>query len=150
MQGSAYYNLTVNRISNTRSNKLKITGKRFHLYEAKNFFNSIVNTWNSLPTQVVNCETLDQFKRKLDAHVQSSEQIAYFPPHCLYIFLISLLIFHSLAKYFSTSQLSYSNSMSVFHTAWCFFNVFLPTSAGGSGGWGRAFAFAVFVHLIVV
>lgn len=71
--------LNVNRSNNTRTNGFKLTGKRFQSNEAKHyFFNRIVNVWNSLPAQVVNSESLAQFKKKLDEHVKSGAQLTYF------------------------------------------------------------------------
>ena len=63
---------TFNTSSITRSNGFKITKVRTNTSLFKNFFtNRIVNPWNSLPTDVVNVETVNAFKNSLDRHLQS-------------------------------------------------------------------------------
>ena len=51
----------------TRNNGHKLKGKSFKTDIAKNFFtNRIVDVWNKLPPDVVNAETINNFKNKLD------------------------------------------------------------------------------------
>ena len=53
----------------TRSNGLKLTGKRFKTNKAKNYFvNNIVKVWNVIPNSVVASESINQFKNRLDKH----------------------------------------------------------------------------------
>ena len=53
----------------TRSNGFKIIGKRFNTEIARNFFTyRVVNEWNKIPYNVINCETLDTFKKRLDKY----------------------------------------------------------------------------------
>ena len=57
--------VTTDLTSTTRNNGFKIIGKRFKSSEGKHFFfNRIVNIWNSLPTQIVNSNTIESFKKK--------------------------------------------------------------------------------------
>ena len=73
--------VTVDSRSNTRSNGYKIAGKRFRSDEAKHFFfNRVVNVWNSLPALVVNSNTLETFKNRLNKHLTSNPQNEYFAP----------------------------------------------------------------------
>jgi len=60
-------NLAVNKDSRTRGNVFKLQNKRFH-YDIRKFSFSIriVNVWNSLPNRVVEAESVDAFKRRLD------------------------------------------------------------------------------------
>jgi len=60
-------NLAVNKDSRTRGNLFKLQNKRFH-YDIRKFSFSIriVNVWNSLPNRVVEAESVDAFKRRLD------------------------------------------------------------------------------------
>lgn len=62
---------TVDMDSRTRSNGLKLKkGKRPNLDITKNFYTfKIINEWNSLPTSVVNSETINTFKVRLDKHL---------------------------------------------------------------------------------
>jgi len=57
----------VNKDSRTRGNILKLKNKRFH-YDIRKFSFSvrIVNVWNSLPNKVVEADTVDTYKRRLD------------------------------------------------------------------------------------
>ena len=51
----------------TRNNGHKLKGKSFKTDIAKNFFtNRIVEVWNKLPPDVVNSDTINNFKNKLD------------------------------------------------------------------------------------
>ena len=64
----------------TRSNGYKITGKRFRSEAKHYFFNRVVNVWNSLPAQVVNSNTLETFKNRVDKHLATVPQLNYFGP----------------------------------------------------------------------
>ena len=61
---NAEHYLTFDRSNITRRRHIfKITGKRFSSNDANNFFfNRIVNVWNSLPANVVDCKTITTFK----------------------------------------------------------------------------------------
>ena len=68
----------IDRERNTRNNGFKIIGKNFRSEESKHFFfNRIVNVWNSLPPQVVNCNTIESFKARLDKFLSSNPDIRY-------------------------------------------------------------------------
>lgn len=74
-----HHYLNVNQASMTRNNGFKITGKHFRSHEAKYFFfNRITNVWNSLPSQVVNCNTIETFKKRLDKHLQTVPNLTYY------------------------------------------------------------------------
>ncbi len=58
--------LAVDRERSTRNNGFKITGKSFRSEESKHFFfNRIVNAWNSLPAEILRCNTIESFKIRL-------------------------------------------------------------------------------------
>ena len=71
----------VNRSNRTRSNNsFKIIGKRFSSNEAKHFFfNRVVNVWNSLPSSVVDAETVAVFKNRLDKYLDCNPELKYYP-----------------------------------------------------------------------
>ena len=51
----------------TRNNGLKLKGKRYKTDIAKHFFtNRIVDVWNKLPSDVVNANTINEFKNRID------------------------------------------------------------------------------------
>ena len=56
----------------TRTNSLKLTKHRTHhnLY-SKFFTNRVINTWNSLPHDIVNAPSLNSFKNKIDKHFKN-------------------------------------------------------------------------------
>jgi len=60
-------NIDVHKDSRTRGNIFKLKNKRFH-YHIRTFSFSvrIVNVWNSLPNKVVEADTADTFKRRVD------------------------------------------------------------------------------------
>jgi len=60
-------NLDVNKDSRTSGNVFKLKNKRFH-YDIRKYSFSvrIVNVWNSLPNKLVEADTVDTFKRRLD------------------------------------------------------------------------------------
>ena len=73
--------VVIDRDRTTRSNGFKITGKTFRTEESKYFFfNRIVNVWNSLPAQIVNSNTIETFKRRLDCHLLTRPNLTYFGP----------------------------------------------------------------------
>ncbi len=56
--------------SRTRSNGVKLKSKQLHLDCTKFFFtNYVVKDWNKLPPSVVQCNTKNSFKNKLDRHL---------------------------------------------------------------------------------
>ena len=59
------------------NNRFKIIGKQFRSNKV-HFCNKIVNIWNLLPTQIVNNNTFETFKKKLDKHLASVLRIEYF------------------------------------------------------------------------
>ena len=61
--------ITIDQNPITRNNGLKLVGKRFRTYIAKNFFfNKIVKIWNFLPETVVSATSINQFKNRLDKY----------------------------------------------------------------------------------
>lgn len=53
----------------TRGNNYKIKKERVHLDIRKySFFHRFVDTWNSIPNNVIECETIKQFEGKLDKY----------------------------------------------------------------------------------
>ena len=62
--------VTTDLTNTTRNNGFKIKAKRFRSNKAF-FFNRIVNVWNSLPALIVNNNTIESFKKKLDKHLIS-------------------------------------------------------------------------------
>ncbi len=76
---NAYF--TIDRSNVTRNNGFKIVGKRFTSIEAKHFFfNRVVNIWNGLPARVVDCNTIETFKNRLDKYLKNNPQLTYFSP----------------------------------------------------------------------
>ena len=62
MDKEKYFTIDTSNI--TRNNGYKIVGKRFQTNEAKHFFfNRVVNVWNGLPSNVIDCSTTDIFKK---------------------------------------------------------------------------------------
>ena len=54
----------------TRGHNFKLKKANCRTDMRKNFFsNRVINEWNSLPHFVVNCSSVAQFKKKLDAHM---------------------------------------------------------------------------------
>jgi hypothetical protein len=53
----------------TRGNPLKLFKGRARLQGRQNFFSQrVVNIWNNLPTSVVEADTVNNFKSKIDKH----------------------------------------------------------------------------------
>ncbi len=62
--------ILINDSSRTRSNGVKLRYKQPHLDCTKSFFtNDVVREWNKLPPSVVQCNTINSFKNKLDHHL---------------------------------------------------------------------------------
>ena len=131
------YYVTTDLTSTTRNNGFKIISKQFRWNESKHsLFNRILNIWNFLPAQIVNSNTIESLKTKLDKHLVSVHQIEYFIP-VYFSSGVTIAVDHS---YFFL--LSCTNSMIV---CLCYMVSFpLPTaSAGGRDGWEGAFHFAI-------
>ena len=63
----------------TRGNGCKIVGKPFNSHESKNnFFHRTVNLWNGLPRDVIDCNTVEAFKRRLDKYFASNPRLTAF------------------------------------------------------------------------
>ena len=70
---------TIDRSDYTRGNGYKIIRKRFQSNEAKHFFfNRVVNIWNKLPGNVVDCNTIETFKNRLDKYLALNPQLNAF------------------------------------------------------------------------
>ena len=66
---SIHYSFTVNACSTTRGNKYKLF-KGHARYDLRKYFFSkrVIDIWNSLPDYVVNVDTVNNFKNKLDKY----------------------------------------------------------------------------------
>ena len=54
----------------TRGHQYRLVRDNARFWCRREFFsNRVVNKWNSLPPEVVNCNTIDTFKKKYDKHV---------------------------------------------------------------------------------
>ena len=63
----------------TRGNGCKIFGKSLKSNESKNFFfNRIVNLWNGLPRDVIESNTVNTFKHRLDKYFASNPRLITF------------------------------------------------------------------------
>ena len=71
---------TIDRSNSTRNNGFKIVGKRFRSNNDKHFFNRVVNIWNGLPAHVVDSNTIETFKNRLDKYLEANPQLSYFSP----------------------------------------------------------------------
>ena len=61
--------LNFNTLSTTRGNKYKLHKSASHYKLRKfSFCSRVVNIWNSLPDSVVDADTLNTFKNRLDKH----------------------------------------------------------------------------------
>ena len=61
---------SIDNSSRTRSNGLKLRCRQVQLDCTKFFFtNDVVREWNKLPPSVVQCNTINSFKNKLDRHL---------------------------------------------------------------------------------
>ena len=69
-----YFDIAVDE--RTRGHQFKIRPKHFSYDEKKNFFfNRVINNWNDLPANVIESETLDTFKKRLDKYMKSTERL---------------------------------------------------------------------------
>ncbi len=60
---------SIHNASRTKSNGIKLRCKQVQLYSTKFYFtNDVVREWNKLPPSVVQCDTINSFKNKLDQH----------------------------------------------------------------------------------
>ncbi len=60
---------SIDNTSRTRSNGIKLRCKQVQLDSTKFFvINDVVREWNKLPPSVVQCDTINSFKNKLDQH----------------------------------------------------------------------------------
>ncbi len=58
----------------TRSNAVKLKCKQVQLDSTKVFFtNDMVREWNKLPSLVMQCDTINLFKNKLDHHLLNQD-----------------------------------------------------------------------------
>ena len=70
---------TIDSSNYTRGNGCKIMRKSFNSHESKNhFFHRVINPWNGLPRNVIDCNTVESFKRRLDKHYDSNPQFIQF------------------------------------------------------------------------
>lgn len=77
MDCSKYF--SIDNSNYTRGNGCKIIGKSFNSNESKNFFfNRIVNLWNGLPRDVIECNSVDTFKHHLDKYFASNPRLTAF------------------------------------------------------------------------
>ena len=54
----------------TRGNSMKLKGQRCNLDVTKYFFtNDVINEWNKLPEEVIQSNTINTFKNRLDKHI---------------------------------------------------------------------------------
>ena len=64
---STLFELDTNK--STRAHPFKLKKKRFNTTQYQNFFtNRVINRWNSLPHSIVNADSLNVFKNRLDKH----------------------------------------------------------------------------------
>lgn len=67
---------TLDETGITRSNGFKIVGKRFNTVVAQHFFtHRVVSEWNNLPHSVVNCNSIDTFKMRIDKYYKQRNQL---------------------------------------------------------------------------
>ena len=63
----------------TRNNGYKLIGQPLGSFESKHFFfNRVVNVWNQLPCEVVNCNTIQTFKNRLDRYFATNPRLDLF------------------------------------------------------------------------
>ena len=79
MDMEKYFTIDTSNI--TRKNGYKIVGKRFQTNEAKQFFfNRVVNVWNGLPSNVIDCSTTEILKKYLDVYLAANPRLELFAP----------------------------------------------------------------------
>ena len=77
LEASKYFRIDHTNV--TRSNGYKIIGQPLGSLESKNFFfNRVVNVWNRLPHEVVNCITVATFKKRLDTYFNTNPRLDMF------------------------------------------------------------------------
>ena len=77
MDCSKYF--TIDQSNYTRGNGYKIIGKSFNSHESKNyFFNRVVNLWNGLPREIIDCNTVETFKCRIDKFFVSNPRLTTF------------------------------------------------------------------------
>ena len=77
MDCSKYF--TIDHSNYTRGNGCKIVGKAFNSHESKNnFFHRVVNLWNGLPREVIDCNTVETFKCRIDKFFVSNPRPTIF------------------------------------------------------------------------
>ena len=65
---------SIDNSARTRSNGVKLRCKQVQLDCTKFFFtNDVVREWNKLPPSVVQCDTINSFKNKLDQHLLNQD-----------------------------------------------------------------------------
>ena len=70
---------TLDRSNFTRNNGYKLIGQPLGSFESKHFFfNRVVNIWNKLPREVVNCNTIQTFKNRLDRYFTTNPRLDLF------------------------------------------------------------------------
>ena len=70
VNSSTWFELSNN--NRTRGHRFKLTKSRSRVNIRKNFFSQrVVNTWNSLPSEVVEAESINAFKNRYDRYTQS-------------------------------------------------------------------------------
>ena len=79
MDMEKYFTIDTSNI--TRNNGYRIVGKRLQTNEAKHFFfNRVVDVWNGLPSNVINCSTTEIFKKRLDVYLAANPRLELFAP----------------------------------------------------------------------
>ena len=79
MDMEKYFTIDTSNI--TRNSGYKIVGKRFQTNEAIHFFfNRVVNVWNGLSSNVINCSTTEIFKKRLDVYLAANPVLELFAP----------------------------------------------------------------------
>ena len=77
MDCSKYF--TIDRSNYTRGNGCKIVGRSFNSHESKHFFfHRVVNLWNGLPREVIDCNTVETFKHRIDKYFVCNPQLMTF------------------------------------------------------------------------
>ena len=72
---------TIDTFDITRNNGYKIVVKRFQTNDAKHFFfNPVVNVWNGLPSIVIDCFTIEIFKKCVDVYLAANPLLELFAP----------------------------------------------------------------------
>ena len=84
---SKYFSISHSNV--TRSNGCKNLGKRFQSLESKHlFFSRVVNVWNKLPFDVINCSSIDSFKNIVDIFMKANHNSTNVWPKYLFLYII--------------------------------------------------------------